>query len=147
MCIHICEHRFFLGYLSSFACNQNCDRYCLTVYMDIIQFMIAPVPDNCTVLTVAHKIMSCLPVKGVSLLIVTVTGHFLFLIFLKNQSCMWSAAMQIQYVQYLIKSSEFVCFSNSIACYKIFGTEFVFFALHICMWTLFFRIMNSIFLQ
>ena len=60
---------------------------------------------------------------------------------------MWSVVIQIQYVQYLIKSSEFVSFSNIIACYNIFGTEFVFFAFHIRMWTLFFRIMNSVFLQ
>jgi hypothetical protein len=101
--------------------------------------VIGPVADNCTVFTIALKIMSCLPVKGFSILIVTVTDYFLFLIFLKNQSCMWSAVIQIQYVQYLIKSSEFVSFSNSIFCYNIFGTEFVFFALHICLWTLFFQ--------
>jgi hypothetical protein len=28
-------------------------------------------------------------------------------------------------------NSEFVSFSSSIACYSIFGTEFIFFALHI----------------
>jgi len=109
--------------------------------------MIGPIADNCTVLTIAHKIMSCLSVKGFSILIVTVTDQFLFLIFLKNESCMWSAVIQIHYVQYLIQSSEFVSFSNSIACYNIFGTEFVFVAFHICMWTLFFRLMNNVFLQ
>jgi len=109
--------------------------------------MIGPVPDNCTDLTIAHKIMLFLPLKGFSILVVNVTDQFLFLIFLKNQSCMWSAVIQIQYVQYLIKSSEFVSFSSSIACYNIYGTEFVFFALHICMWTLFYKIMNSVFLQ
>lgn len=147
MCIHICKYRFFIGYLSSFVCNQNCGRQCLTIYMDITHFMNDPVPDNCTVLTIAHKIMLCLSLKGFSILVVNVTDKFLFLIFLKNQSCVWSAIIQIQYVQYLIKSSEFVSFSGSIACCNIFGIGFVFFALHICMWTLFYKMVNSVFLQ
>ena len=48
----------------------------LTVYMDIISFMIGPIADNCTVLTITHTVMSCLPVNRFSILIVTVTVSF-----------------------------------------------------------------------